>query len=75
MTNKPPSADELRQIEKRVNQRLSLAAHYMNAGVISWDREGYSSVLKLGMKSLLMADVLLELNDKFPEGSIDPSTI
>ncbi len=69
------SPDELRANEKRANQRLALASHYMNAGIISWEREGYRSVHKLAMKSLWMADVILELHDKFPEGEIDPTTI
>lgn len=61
--------------DKRRNQRLSLAAHILNANIISWEREAFLSSRKAVLRSLFLADEMLSAVDEFPEGSIQVTDI
>jgi len=54
---------------------MALAAHILNANIVSWEREAFMSPRKAILRSLFMADETLKLMGEFPEGSIDHTVI
>lgn len=75
MSDKQNNQEQLRRLEVRRKERLAVASHVLNANVISWNREAFMSSRKAVLRSLYLADLMMQAADEFPEGTIDSTDI
>lgn len=60
--------------ERRENHRMALTAHLASSMLQTWG-EDHPDVRKLALRSVYLADAILDVLDRMPEGSIDPHVI
>lgn len=66
---------EARLADKDDGQRKALCSHILNGYIISWEREAFRSIRKAVLRSLYAADLVMQLADEHPKGTIDSTDI